>query len=216
MALFRSLLRIFSGQFSLDEWGPSSLKFPTGKSHLKLEKPVESSGKVQALKAVELTNNYIATNHGDLGMFATLFFGILDPVTGSLLYINGGHEPLLVIDSSGGVKAHLRPTGPAVGVQAGLEYKTNEIILAPGDIMIGYTDGVPEAKSSSGEFFSKERVMSLLDTPVPSATRLIREIVVSVTEHMGEGDQYDDLTLVAVRRKIATDSEDKGSISLLK
>ena len=45
---------------------------------------------ITALKAVQLTNDYVALNHGDLAMFATLFMGVLDPLFGSLSYINGG------------------------------------------------------------------------------------------------------------------------------
>ncbi len=61
------------------------------------------------------TNNYIAKIHGDEGMFATLFFGVLEPSSGKLYYINGGHEPLFVINSNG-IKTNLDPTGPAVGM----------------------------------------------------------------------------------------------------
>ncbi len=57
---------------------------------------------LKALNAVKLTNNYIAENHGDLSMFATLFFGVLNSHNGLLSYIlsyiNGGHEPVVIIN----------------------------------------------------------------------------------------------------------------------
>ena len=76
---------------------------------------------------------YIALNHGELAMFATLFFGILDLDTGKLSYINGGHETVFVIDRSG-IKERLSPTGPAVGLipQAIFEFK--QVQLQPGEV----------------------------------------------------------------------------------
>ncbi|MFN8565624.1 MAG: SpoIIE family protein phosphatase [Anaerolineae bacterium] len=74
-----------------------------------------SSGKLairaNALKtAVVNTNEYITEHHLDLNMFATTFFGMLDPVSGTLLYINGGHPPVFVIGPDGTIKDRLDPT----------------------------------------------------------------------------------------------------------
>jgi len=67
------------------------------------------------LNAVQQTNAYIADIHGDAGMFATLFFGILNPTTGELRYVNGGHEPPMLI-RNGQIMRHLKeracPSGP--------------------------------------------------------------------------------------------------------
>jgi sigma-B regulation protein RsbU (phosphoserine phosphatase) len=200
MALFRSLIRLFSGQTSLDELLPRS------NNHVR--NPIDSTRNMQgpcldhtqALQAVRLTNNYIVKNHGDLGMFATLFFGVLDPNTGLLTYINGGHEPLFILNPSGGVRERLKSVGPAVGILPNMDYPINQVHLEPGDIMLGFTDGVPEARASSGEFFTKERLLSILEQPVSSATVLLDQISASVLKHTGEADQYDDITMLAVRR----------------
>jgi serine phosphatase RsbU (regulator of sigma subunit) len=166
---------------------------------------VAESSHLDALKAVWLTNNYIAQNHGDLAMFATLFFGVLDPSTGLLSYISGGHEPLLIVDSSGGVREHLNPTGPAVGITPDTEFKIEQTRLEPGDILLGYTDGVLEALAAGGEFFTRKRLLSMLEQSTSSATLLIDQIVASVLSHIGEADQYDDITVLAVRRDPKTD-----------
>ena len=78
MALFRSLIRIFSGQTSLNGLPLScgdAVSYDSGQPD---ENPTIDPGHLKALQAVQLTNKYIALNHGDLAMFATLFFGILD------------------------------------------------------------------------------------------------------------------------------------------
>jgi sigma-B regulation protein RsbU (phosphoserine phosphatase) len=200
MALFRSLIRIFSGQTSLnglpltcydDNLGEAEAQ-PT---NLNID-PIHR----KALEAVQLTNNYIALNHGELAMFATLFFGILDPSTGSLSYINGGHEPLYIVNPNGGVRAHLAATGPSVGILPKIEYKIEQAHLEPGDILLGYTDGVTEAVAADSRFFTMKRLVSLLDTPSSSAAKLLDRIADSLQAHIGEAEQFDDITLLAVRR----------------
>ena len=200
MALFRSLLRIFSGGTSLDG-------LPLTRSYTILDEHDElvdneslDPTHLKALKAVKLTNNYIALNHGDLAMFATLFFGILDTASGSLSYINGGHEPLFIVSPGGGVKEHLTATGPAVGIEPKIDFKIQQTHLEPGDILLGYTDGVPEASAANGAFFTMERLVSILEEPPSTATDLINRIAKSLQDYIGAADQFDDITLQAIRR----------------
>jgi serine phosphatase RsbU (regulator of sigma subunit) len=200
MALFRSLIRIFSGGTSLDG-------LPLTRSYTILDEYDEVADNesldpthLKALKAVKLTNNYIALNHGDLAMFATLFFGILDTASGSLSYINGGHEPLFIVSPDGGVKENLATTGPAVGIDPKIDFKIQQTYLEPGDILLGYTDGVPEASATNGTFFTMERLVSILEKPPSSATDLINRIAKSLQDYIGEAGQFDDITLLAIRR----------------
>jgi serine phosphatase RsbU (regulator of sigma subunit) len=122
MALFRSLLRIFSGHAALKGFTIEGTELQCGESISAYEQPPTAAYPPRVLKAVQLTNDYVASYHGDLGMFATVFFAVLYPVNGSLTYINAGHDPQYIITPSGGVKAQLDPTGPAVGIyqQSGL------------------------------------------------------------------------------------------------
>jgi len=209
MALFRSLIRIFSGQTSLDGLVCSYSQASVNALSLASDGQVAESSHLDALKAVGLTNNYIALNHGELAMFATLFFGVLDPSTGLLTYISGGHEPLLIVDSSGGVRERLNPTGPAVGITPDTEFKIEQTRLEPGDILLGYTDGVLEALAAGGEFFTRKRLLSMLEQSTSSATLLLDQIVASVLSHIGEADQHDDITVLAVRRDPKTDGDSK-------
>jgi serine phosphatase RsbU (regulator of sigma subunit) len=200
MALFRSLIRIFSGQTSLnglplscDDTFHDEAAYPEGNPDLD---PSHS----KALKAVQLTNAYIALNHGELAMFATLFFGILDPDTGKLSYINGGHEPLYIVNANGGVKARLAATGPSVGVEPKVSFGIQQTQLEPGDILLGYTDGVTEANAADGSFFSGEQLISILETPTSSVSELVNRVAHKLQEHIGEADQFDDITMLAIKR----------------
>lgn len=200
MALFRSLIRIFSGQTALDglplTCSDAELDEPDGVA----DNPSINPSHLKALQAVHLTNNYIALNHGELAMFATLFFGILDPASGTLSYISGGHEPLFVISPTGGVKARLAATGPAVGIVPKIGFKVGQACLAPGDILLGYTDGVTEATAADGRFFAADQLVSILKTPSSTAVALLDRIAAGLQAHMGSGDQFDDITLLAIRR----------------
>jgi sigma-B regulation protein RsbU (phosphoserine phosphatase) len=82
----------------------------TGEDSLGRRRSLLSTGTVALKNAIDLTNNYITRNHGRTNMFATVFFGVLDPVTGSLVYINGGQEPPILLDSHG-IKQVLKITG---------------------------------------------------------------------------------------------------------
>ena len=200
MALFRSLIRVFSGQTSLDG-------SPLSCSDTLRDEPARLAASsfldpthITALKAVKLTNNYIALNHGDLSMFATLVFGILDPDSGSLSYINGGHEPLFIVGPDGGVKDRLSHTGPAVGIEPEMDFRIRQTHMDSGDILLGYTDGVTEAVASDGAFFTMDRLVSILEIPAATATELLDRIAGSLQEHVGGADQFDDITLLAIRR----------------
>ena len=202
MALFRSLIRVFSGQISLQgvsvSGGDKSGSNSTGDYHH------------LALHAVSLTNDYIAEEHGDEGMFATLFFGVLDPLSGKMTYVNGGHEPVIIVNH-GRVKERLKATGPAVGMMPESKYTAKPVQIECGDILIGYTDGVTEALSPNKEFYTKRRFFSILESPVPTASKLIEHIKVDLYNHMNDAPQFDDITMLAVHRKHCSIHNDKRS-----
>lgn len=192
MALFRSLIRVFSGKISLQ-----GVSVP---GSLKTEPDSHGNFLYEALNAVALTNDYIAEEHGEEGMFATLFFGVLNPATGKMAYINGGHEPLFMVNSAG-VKDQLKSTGPVVGMMPGMAYRIRQIQFDPGDILIGYTDGVTEAMSPDENLFGKKRFKALLETAAPTASELIDQIKYNLFQHIANAPQFDDITMLAVHRE---------------
>lgn len=150
-------------------------------------------------RSISLANDYIAETHGKTGMFATVFFGILDPKSGLLTYINAGHEPP-VIAKPGGTEERLSKTGPAVGLLAGFKFGQKNCRLEKGDLFFAFTDGAPECKNQREEFFGRERLLALLDPKTESAETLLREIETRLYDHVAEAEQFDDITLLAVRR----------------
>jgi len=192
MALFRSLIRVFSGKINLQ-----GVSVP---GSTKTEPDSAGDYLYEALNAVSLTNDYIAEEHGEEGMFATMFFGVLDPKTGKMAYVNGGHEPLLIINQAG-IREQLKATGPVVGMMPDMEYGINQVQFEPGDLLIGYTDGVTEAMSPEEKLFGKKRFMHLLQKPALTASQLIEQIKIELFNHIDNAPQFDDITMLAVCRE---------------
>ena len=203
MALARSLTRAFAQQnYSLnlmDGIGDDIPSLPAAEGGRRRRLPTIGSMALQ--NAVVLTNAYITTNHLDLNYFATLFFGMVDPLTGALAYINGGHCPPIIVGSDGKLKTTLKATGTPVGMMPDAVYTIGEAHLEPGDTLFGYSDGVTDARNPAGKMFTEKRMLELLQSkPAESAQELLTRFKNSLTEHISTADQYDDITMIAVRR----------------
>jgi sigma-B regulation protein RsbU (phosphoserine phosphatase) len=202
MALYRSLIRIFSGQAQLTRSLINTKSQTVGGT---LSSAINRQhNQVDALQTVSLTNEYIAQDN-ELCMFATLFFSVLDPKNGKLIYINGGHETVFVIDQNG-IKERLLPIGPAVGLIPQAEFQYKEIHLNPDEILFAYTDGVGDARSANGERFSRKRLTSLLSQPPATALELMQRIGTSLFAHIGKAAQADDITMLTIQRQNANAS----------
>ncbi|MFZ2491175.1 MAG: SpoIIE family protein phosphatase [Thermoanaerobaculia bacterium] len=185
MALSRSLIRAFVWQDNLQE--------NVEKVHT--QRTVEG-----APRPVTLANDYLTSFHLKMNMFVTLFFGVLDPVTGHVQYVNAGHNAPAVITGEGKVKARLTTTAPALGMMPGARYKMAEVTLDPGDSLLAFTDGVTEARSPTRTFYTDERLVALLERPWQSAKTLLDEIEADMHEHVQDAEQSDDITILGIRR----------------
>lgn len=183
MTLFRSLIRAAStsDQFSR-------------------EHDIRTFSAAQRLgHAISLTNNYVAETHEEADMFATLFYGILDPTNGQLAYINAGNEPPLVLGKNGTI-TQLHPTGPVVGAIPRANFSVKEFSLGKEDVFLAFTDGVPDSKNMNDEFFGKDRLLSILEKNKAGATDLLENIGAQLQEFRGTSEQFDDITLLALKR----------------
>jgi len=205
MALVRSLVRAFAQQNYSLSWTnvlDAEPADPTAGFNRSRSRTggVPSTGTNALQNAVLLTNNYIVENHLDLNMFATLFFGLLDPSNGRLAYINAGHNPPFIVGPDGALKAALKGTGPAVGMFPADNFRIEQAQIDPGDLLYAYTDGVTEARDPARAFFTEKRLRSLLGEPVDSAAGLLDHIHRTLCDFMAGALQYDDITMLALRR----------------
>ncbi len=133
-------------------------------------------------------------------MFVTVFYGILDPASGTLTYCNAGHDPPYLLHDCAEPQP-LRNTGIPLGIGHDATWKAETVALEPGDILVLYTDGVSEAQNGNEEQFEVER---LLDAARSSRERTAEAlqvaILTAVDQFVGDAAQFDDLTvLIAVR-----------------
>ena len=146
-----------------------------------------------------LINRQIAETHGSTNMFATAFLGVLDPQDGRLEYLNAGHDPPMVL-GPGGEAARLGPTGPALGLLPGLEFRVAGATLAPGALFCAYTDGVPEHRSAAGALLARSACSRSCAAPAPSADARLDNLLADLDRFAAGTEQADDITLLAVRR----------------
>jgi serine phosphatase RsbU (regulator of sigma subunit) len=130
-------------------------------------------------------------------VYATLFVGVLDPVTRRLRYVNAGHNPQYALRRDGWLE-RMHATGYPVGLIAGHGYTELSVQLAAGDLLFFYTDGCVEAENEQGEMFGAERLEALLLEAVQSADPLQR-IERAVAEFRGTSEPLDDATLMTVK-----------------
>ncbi len=133
--------------------------------------------------------------------FATLFYGMLDVKNHTLNYCNAGHEPPFLI-SAGRDPRRLTEGGTMIGIMDGFPFQESSVELKPGDTLVVYSDGVSEAMSGDKEQFGEARLTELLLKNFGSSAKdLTDKMVNSVRAHAGNAPQYDDITVVVIRRE---------------
>lgn len=131
-------------------------------------------------------------------MFVTCFYAILDPCSGRICYANAGHD-LPYRRQQDGV-SELRATGMPLGLMPGTHYDEYEAIVAPGESILFYTDGLVEAHNPKREMFSFPRLKTLL-TEHTGGAPLIDLLLGELRSFTGEGwEQEDDVTLLSLQR----------------
>ena len=202
MSLFRSLIRAFCIQTPLTVLmgvAGEAIDHPHASGNLPAsQRRAGLLGDLITLLTVEHVNRYVTSTHASACMFVTLFLGILDTTTGELTYVNAGHDSPTILGARG-IKSRLEPTGPVVGVFPEASFDLNKVRLEPGDILLAHTDGVTDARNSAGNRYSEKRFLALLEGGAPTAADVIERLVSDVRSHIGAADQFDDITLLAVR-----------------
>jgi PAS domain S-box-containing protein len=148
---------------------------------------------------LEDANNMISADSRE-GMFVTLFYGVLDQNSRSLIYANAGHPPPLLMRSSSKAFEKLEVTGIALGAFAGAKYEERRVDLASGDVLVLYTDGVNEAENGNFEQYGIERFCSIVrESCYLSAQGILDKILGDISQFCAGQAQFDDITMVVVK-----------------
>jgi serine phosphatase RsbU (regulator of sigma subunit) len=153
-----------------------------------------------AAKAVTILNRNLA-EHGVIGRFITLFYGVLDPATGCLHYSNAGHNYPLVLRAEGHVDT-LKGNGLVMGLFPNEKYELMEACLQPGDTLALYSDGVTEATSNCDAEFGEHGLAEfLLQHRSQSCGDMVNALAEKVRDWCGTATFTDDFTVMLVRRE---------------
>jgi sigma-B regulation protein RsbU (phosphoserine phosphatase) len=133
-------------------------------------------------------------------MFVTLFCGVLEQSTGRLTCASGGHLSPLLVRRGEAPRPALAAEGTLVGVLPGATFPAAEVALAPGDLLVAYTDGVTEARNPEDALFGEPRLLALLEgVGDGAADEAVAAILAGVREFAGSAEQADDIAILAVR-----------------
>ncbi len=132
--------------------------------------------------------------------YVTAIFVAIDPATGDAHYVNAGHNDGFLLRADGSVE-QLKATGMSVGLLPARPYTEKEIVLAPGDLLALYSDGVTEANDPHENEFESERLIEVLRTQQRApAAAIVESVYAAVDAFAATAPQYDDITLMVITR----------------
>lgn len=149
--------------------------------------------------ALQAANERILLDtHND--QFVTVFYGILDPQQGTLLYSNAGHNPPYLF-TAGGRLQKLGGTGIPLGIMPDAGWKQAAVKVNPGDFLLLYTDGVTEAQNRRLEAFGETRLLAVLQqNREKTAVQLQDALLQAISDFTGTAPKFDDVAIVALKR----------------
>lgn len=146
-------------------------------------------------------SNELIYQSTDKKTFISLFYGILDTQKHTLSYSNAGQNPPLLFTSETQPKL-LKTRGVVLGVMDKIEYEEEKVKLYPGDLLVIYSDGLPEAMNEQLEEFGDQRLQEIVVLyRDASADEILERILSAIELYIRGAEQWDDMTLVVLRRK---------------
>jgi len=150
-------------------------------------------------ECMEYVNNLLC-NESVSSMFVTVFYGVMNMKTGELEYTNAGHNPPFILREAGSVIKFELTGDTILGCFEGKDYSSAKERLLPGDAVVMYTDGVPEAVDRNNEEYGEKRLEKLLGNLQPlSVEKIVESIVEDVAKFTEGAPQSDDITLLALK-----------------
>lgn len=159
-----------------------------------------AQGQESPRRVLSQVNKVVAADQGP-DIFVTAWYGVLDPAQGALTYANAGHSLALHLSAADGATRRLRTAGTPLGVLSRPAIGQETCVLAPGDVVLLYTDGVTDALNENGDEFGQDRLESVLFAHRDqSAQAILDAIVQAVHAHVGAAPIFDDITIVLLKR----------------
>ena len=182
---------------------PAAILTATTRSYLQSETQHKDSTLAQTVSRMNQMVHRDVTND----MYVTMVLALLDPYDGNIEYVNAGHAHPIIVHANGQVD-FMKTGGIFLGIDPDAEYQTDSAQLPPGGLLVFYTDGVVDILDPKGECFGYERFHAmLLDKRHLSAEEVRNAIYQACLKHRGSADQFDDFTLIVIKRLDFNESE---------
>jgi serine phosphatase RsbU (regulator of sigma subunit)/pSer/pThr/pTyr-binding forkhead associated (FHA) protein len=137
----------------------------------------------------------------DLNRFVTFEIVVIDPETHECAIVNSGHMAPIIRRADGGLEEPgADEAGLPLGIMDDIEYQQNTTTLQPGETLILYTDGIPEAANEQGQQYTIGRMREQISASDGSPEGIGKAIIADVRSHLGDRAQDDDMCLVVLRR----------------
>jgi serine phosphatase RsbU (regulator of sigma subunit)/anti-sigma regulatory factor (Ser/Thr protein kinase) len=188
---------------------PGSLVMSMVRTVLRLESRENRS----ARKILVKVNDFVADDIKQ-GMFVTILLAVIDTRSGKINFASAGHNPIIHFDSEKREAAFLNAPGMPVGIKAeqvdfAEAMKTAEITLKENDFLLIYTDGVTEGRGQHKNAYGTERIIEIIkENSDKSAAEVTRLMESDIIRFVGKADQYDDITMVLLKRTGAVQDAD--------
>jgi len=145
--------------------------------------------------------NRLICDDSSESMFVTLCYALLDTSTGSLTYLNAGHNPPLLCRAAFDQTEWLTHTGMPLGIDGEATFEQRTLKLDPGDCVVFYTDGVPDAVSDRDEDFGAERLrQTIRENRRATPAEMLTSLKLALKEFVGDSAPADDIAVVIVKR----------------
>jgi serine phosphatase RsbU (regulator of sigma subunit) len=138
-------------------------------------------------------------------MFVTVFYGVVDPLRGTVTYCNAGHNPPYFLSGQAdSTVQELTRNGMALGVLEQTDYDRATLRMSPGDALVLYTDGVTDARNAAGKMYGEERLLEVTQRAQGCSARGIQEALLDdVHRFVGNAPRADDITLMVLAMECA-------------
>jgi phosphoserine phosphatase RsbU/P len=156
---------------------------------------------LESARLIARLNVQIA-KHSPASRFITFFYGLYDPATGAMQFVNAGHLPPLILRAGGRIdRVGLTGGGMALGMFERATYEATAITVEPGDVFLLYTDGITEAENPAGTAFEESGLEAVLArTAAGNPNEIGAAILAAVEAHADDARLADDLTALVLKR----------------
>lgn len=144
--------------------------------------------------------NHFLLEKNETGMFITMFLGYYDIKKGTIRYASAGHPQPFCMNKEGNLRRFGEVTGVPLGISDVFEYEEKKENLKINETLILYTDGFPEARTSTGEFLNEKRFQDFIVEQSQMSAKRLGEVLFQKVTSFQQKKLADDLTLLVLRR----------------